>query len=221
MAGPFETHLREAIALNRARKPGYAARSQGATRIISHNLITVERLLLPVARWYDRRAERYHRAGVPLLDVLFVSMRTAPADDPLPADDELLHASAPDARLVRRRIRDAWRHGSFEAAASALASELSLVGDSRVNCMVRHLLESAHRLTLLAPVSIAASRTRGLPSPERLLASLLRLHLLGLGRAAALDRRARPLQAKGIGILTNDLPAVPTVFDYGGGKNTW
>lgn len=207
--GPFEAHLREAIALNRARAPEYAARSHGASRIISRRLINAERMLLPVARWYDRRAAPYHRAGVPLLDALFVSMQTAAADDPLPADNGVLDVPAPDPRRLRRRIREAFRAGSFETAASALATELSLLGDRRVNCMVRHLLESAHRLTLLAPVGIAASQARGLKSPEWLLATLLRLHLLGLGRAAALDTRARPLQAKGIGILANDLPVVP------------
>ncbi|MGH7636344.1 MAG: hypothetical protein ACREOK_01730 [Gemmatimonadaceae bacterium] len=210
MAGPFEAHLLEAIALNRQRAPGYAERSSGASRSISRMLIGAERLLVPVARWYDRRARPYHRNGVPLLDALFVSMSTAPRDEPLAPDDALLDVPAPDVSSVRRRVWTAFRHESFAGAASILASERRLLTNHQVNCMVRHLLESAHRLTLLAPVSLAASRARGLPSPERLLASLLRLHLLGLGRAAALDRRARPLQAKGIGILTNDLPAVPS-----------
>lgn len=208
MAGPFETHLREAIALNRARAPGYARRSHGASLIISRALIGAERLLLPVARWYDRRADPYHRAGVPLLDALFVSMSTAPPDQPLGADDTLHGVPAPDPGRLRRRVWNAFRQGSFEAAASVLASELTTLGDGRVNCVVRHLLESSHRLTLLAPASIAASRERGLPSPGSMLGRLLRLHLLGLGPAAALDRRARPLQARGIGILMNDLPTV-------------
>jgi hypothetical protein len=210
MPGPFEAHLREAIALNRARAPGYAARSNGASRIISRRLINAERMLLPVARWFDRRAESYHRAGIPLLDALFVSMSTTPRDDPLAPNEALLRVPAPDVHSVRRRTWSAFRRESFAGAARTLAFELALLSDKQVNCMVRHLLESAHRLTLLAPVSIARSRAHGLKSPERLLASLLRLHLLGLGRAAALDRRARPLQAKGIGILANDLPTVRT-----------
>src|SRR5215207_3680309 len=77
--GPFEHHLREAIALNRERAPRYAALSDGASRPISRGLIAAEYLLLPVARWFDRRAASYHRAGIPLLEDLFVPMALTPA----------------------------------------------------------------------------------------------------------------------------------------------
>jgi hypothetical protein len=53
------------------------------------------------------------------------------------------------------------------------------------------------------------ARERGMPSPEPLLSILLRAHLWGLGPAGALDRRARPIQQRGIPILVQDLPPIP------------
>lgn len=209
--GPFEGHLREAIALNLERAPRYATLSNGASRSISRDLVAAERLLLPVARWFDRRAEPWHEAGIPLLEALFVSMELAPPFGAVPpSSDAGTTRPAASPRVIRRRVGRGWRAGAFPGAASALAGELAelSVAPGR-DCMVRHLLESAHRLATLAPAHVALSLERGLPSPAPLLARLFRMHLWGLPAAASLDRRARPLQARGITILAADLPSIP------------
>ena len=212
--GHFEAHVREAIALNRERAPRYAALSGGASRSISRALIAAELLTVPVARWFDRRAAPYQRAGVPLFESLFMPMSATP---PFVA---VRHAGVPESdqrpakpAAIRRRVTAAHRAGSFQGAADALAIELAaLAAAPGVDCMVRHLLESAHRLAQLAPDHVAAAQERGLPSPGRLLARLLRLHLWALGPAGLLDRRARPLQARGIAILAQDLPPIPPAY---------
>ena len=108
-------------------------------------------------------------------------------------------------------MRDAYRDSEFPGAATALERELAeLDAADMSHCLVRHLLESAHRLASLAPEQVRLAIERGLPSPAPLLARLLRLHLLGLRTAAALDWRAHPLQSKGIAILAQDLPPIPT-----------
>ena len=210
--GPFELHLREAIALNRSRTAHYAALSGGASRPISRALVGAELLLLPLARWYDRRAARYARAGVPLLGEIFVPMTRVPAlerPDRAPPPSGR-HGGAVRASAIRARVRAAMRRGSFDAAAAALDLELARLGPgSGTDCLARHLLESARRVAQVAPSSLAAARARGLPSPAPMLRSLLRLHLLGLGAASMLDRRARPLQVRGIPILERDLPPIP------------
>lgn len=220
--GPFERHLRDAIALNRERAPRYAELSGGASRAISRALIAAELVLLPVARWFDRRAEPYHRAGIPLLEELFVPMADAPAfgaplggplGGPLGAPSAAAPASGarrPRVREIRARVRVARRERGFAGAADALDDALAgLSAWPATECLVRHLLESARRLARLAPGHIEMSRDRGLASPESLLTLLFRLHLAGLGGAAMLDARARPLQASGIPVLANDLPRIP------------
>jgi hypothetical protein len=220
--GPFEHHLREAIALNRARAPRYAALSAGASRPISRGLIAAEYLLLPVARWFDHQAAPYHRAGIPLLEDLFVPMDRAPAFGSIHlVSGDGPRGSAVSPAATRRRVSRAYREGAFAGAASALAHELSaLAGAPHTDCLVRHLLESALRLATLAPHHIARCAEHGLPSPAPLLARLLGMHLWGLTSAAALDRRARPLQLRGIPILAQDLPPIP-VWSAGGSRATW
>jgi hypothetical protein len=210
-AGPFEKHLRDALALNRKRADSYAELSAGASRPISRTLIAAELVLLPVARWFDYHATPYHAAGIPVLETLFVPIATVPAmstsRNRLPGDR---HSTCLRAADIRRHVGSAYRCGSFAAAATALDIELAtLRDDPHFNCLVRHLLESAHRLACLAPAHLALARERGLASPSTLLGQLLWLHLWGLTAAAALDKRARPLQEQGIAILEQDLPPIP------------
>lgn len=208
--GPFERHIREAIELNRRRAPLYADASAGVSLSLSRSLIRRERMLLPLARWLDRRDARYAAAGVPVLDDLFVSMQGAPPFLPRVPVVPARTTPAPG-RALAAQLRGAWGAGGFVAAAGALERELArLSADPAYWCMRRHMLESALRLCLAEPRHVAAARAAGLPSPEWMHRLLLRLHLAGLPAAARLDARALPLQARGIPILCRDLPSIPT-----------
>ena len=213
--GPFERHLRDAIALNRERAPVYAALSNGASRRISRVLIAAEWMLLPMARWFDRRAAPYERASVPLLESLFLPMSTAASLVDHPVSVRELAGQMVRPSKIRQRVRRAFAEGGFPAAEVVLAKELdALRAQPETDCLLRHLLESTHRLAHLAPVHDAAARARGLPSPAPMLARLLRLHLLGFRSAALLDLWARPLQARGIPILARDLPPITAESTY-------
>lgn len=209
--GPFEGHIRDAIALNRQRAPLYAALSGGASRGLSRLLIAAEVLMLPVARWFDWKSAPYSAAGVPILDEIFVPMSDAPEFGSVKlANDPALEAVWLDAAFIRRQVHGAFSARAFDGAAAALAGVLR-APDAALpgNDMVRHLLESAHRLATLAPRHIVRSRECGLPSPGPLLRRLFVLHLWGLDAAAMLDRRARPLHLRGVPILAQDLPPIP------------
>jgi hypothetical protein len=199
----------DAIALNEARAPLYSLLSGGASLTISRRLILTERALLPVARWFDRRARGWERAGIPLLDEIFVSMKTAPPFAERAAEVRAT-GNPPLAGNVRQRVLRRYRDAGFEGAALALREAIDVLNaEPGVDCLVRHLLESAHRLALLAPRHIRAAREQQLPSPRWLLSLLFRLHLWGLGRARELDALARPMQVRGIPILARDLPPIP------------
>lgn len=209
-AGAFEHHLREAIALNRERAPHYAALTAGRSRRISRVLITSELVLLPVARWFDRRALPYERAGIPLMTSLFVPMAGAAAFEPRRQAPQPGAASPPDVGAIRRRIAAAWAERSGAGLVEAIEDELAqLERTPATECMVRHLLESARRIAMLAPTHAEAARTAGLPDPQPMLLHLLRMHLWGLAAGAMLDDWARPLQLEGIPILAQDLPPIP------------
>ena len=211
--GPFERHIREAIELNRRRMPWYAEVSAGVSLSLSRSLIRRERVLLPFARWLDRRDARYADAGVPVLEELFVSMRGAPEFLPRAPVVPARTMPAP-ARALTAELRGAWRRGGFAAAAGALDRELEgLSADPGYWCMRRHMLESALRLCHAEPRHVAAARAAGLPSPAWMHRLLLRLHLAGLPAAARLDAKAYPLQAQGIPILCRDLPGIAAHLD--------
>lgn len=208
--GAFAHHLREAIALNRERAPRYAALTRGRSRRISRALIASELALLPIARWFDARAEPYERAGIPLVSSLFVPMAGAAAFapyQPVPASKVM---QAPVVSRIRAHARAAFARGGFPAAAAVLHVEVvRLESSPGTECMIRHLLESARRIAALAPVHAAAARHEDLPDPTSLLHGLLRMHLWGLGAGAMLDAWARPLQVAGVPILAQDLPPIP------------
>ena len=208
--GPFELHLREAIALNRERAPLYARLSEGRSRAISRSLILQERLLLPVARWFDGRAEPYHRAGVPLLGDAFVSMDRTPAfaapGHPLPVPPRL----RPNGRHLARAVRAALRGEGLPAAERIMRREIeTLSAEPAFHGMLRHMLESTLRIAVLAPHHERMASDRGLPSPRPISLRILRLHLRGFPAAVRLDRRAEPLQRRGIPIIVNDVPPIP------------
>lgn len=208
----MEIHLREAIALNKQRMPLYDSLSGGASRGISRRLIWTERLAIPVAWYIDWRARQFQRAGVRIVCDDFVPMARTPVFRARAADPPPLSAFVPaDARRIRRGVGRALRHGGFPAASQALEAELHrLEKTPAYHCMLRHLLESALRISNQAPLYAAEADARGLlASPEGLSRTMLDLHLASLGEAVKLDRRAAPLQAEGIPIICQDVPPIP------------
>ena len=213
----MERHLREAAALNKARMPRYDSLTGGRSRGISRRLIWTERLAVPVAWWVDWRARQFQREGIRIVCDDFVPMAHTPAFRARAADPPPpLSAFVPaDARRIRRAVQRAQRRGGFSAASDVLTRELrSLESTPAYHCMLRHLLESALRISNQAPRYAAEARARGLlADPAELSRTMLDLHLTMLGEAAKLDRRAAPLQAEGIPIICQDVPPIPPFAD--------
>ncbi|HZG41768.1 MAG TPA: hypothetical protein VEY93_02315 [Longimicrobium sp.] len=211
----MEIHLREAAHLNRQRMPRYSALSGGRSRGISRRLIWTERLGIPVAWYVDWRARNFLRAGIRVTCDDIVPMAHTPAFRERVADPPPLSSFTPsDPRRMRRTIDGAYRSGGFPAASAAIEHEIQhLQNTPAFHCMMRHLLESALRISNQAPVYEAQARERGLRSPAGVSRLMLNLHLSTLGEAAKLDRRAAPLQAEGIPIICQDVPPIPPRAD--------
>ncbi|MEM6328349.1 MAG: hypothetical protein AAF791_14645 [Bacteroidota bacterium] len=199
--GPFETHVREAIALNLARRPGYVARGGARASLVSRVLVGSERALLPIARRLDRRAAALGQTEA-LASVLMPMHDAPPADRPVSTS-----GTAPVARLGAALVPLlATTDRAFRRRDHTTASRLTatLLGDLRERteaddvylAMAVHLAESA---------ALGASRAH----QASVLVSFVRWHLLGLPLALVLDALAAPLHARGVGILVNDLPPIP------------
>jgi hypothetical protein len=218
-SGCMERHLREALTLNRARMPLYSELTSGRSRGISRRLIWAERLALPAAWYIDRRARRYQARGIAVVCGDFEPMDRTPAFRARVENPPPLSAFTPaDARRIKRSVERAHRSGGFAAASAALTHEIEALADTPAfNCMTRHLLESALRISNGAQRYDADARARGVASPARLSRVLLTLHLQTLGEAARLDRRAAPIQAEGVPIICQDVPPIPAEAGATGG----
>jgi hypothetical protein len=210
-SGCMARHLREAVRLNRERMPLYSELTGGRSRAISRRLIWAERFSMPVAWYVDSRARSFQRLGIPVVCADFEPMDRTPAFRPRIEDPPPLSAFAPaDSRRIARAVKRAYDAGGFAGAGAVLEEEINALAHvPGFNCMTRHLLESALRITNGAQRYAADAEARGVASPARLSRALLSMHLTTLGEAARLDRRAAPLQAEGIPIICQDVPPIP------------
>ncbi|MBN8541478.1 MAG: hypothetical protein J0L82_13885 [Deltaproteobacteria bacterium] len=210
----FREHLREAIAINMARRPFYARLSNFQSNEISDRLIAGEKLAKFASYLFhnfDAQAESYQEKGINIVCDEFVSMSLTPkfkAYGPLPHPD-LRRFQELDPYILGRSLVRAIDEGYPQTVAAA-KHWISMIkkSDARFNCMTRHLLESVGRIAKLAPSHIRKAAKRGVQSPAHLSDSMIAAHLLMLPESVALDTLAAPIQSQGIQILCQDVPPI-------------
>lgn len=222
----FQTHLREARALNEARKPLYARVSRNRSLEISNKLIEQESLVIfwgPIFADFDQWAIPYQQHVLEIICDDFVSMHNTPTfaqqrPGPHPALRKFRNVPAGELRL---KLARALRHGfqAVEAETETMIKELNslFLQADQMNCMTRHLLESIRRIARNAPryvfeleqINRKLPATRRLASPAWISQKMIEGHFQFLTDAEALDRAAAALQAEGIPIICNDVPPIP------------
>ena len=225
-------HLRDAVRLNRARRPGYRRRGGLRADLLSRLLVGAERALLPAARWADAQAARH---AVPVLAAELARVADAPrAGRPLPppgrpasrSDEPAASGGAPRGRpgppgarpasgrpRVRPHVRAArrsLRRSDLGGAAGALCRVVRALrdrehADGRYRALTIHVAESAGWMA-----ERGAGYARQTDGATRTLSvRLVRGHLALLPAARALDRLAAPVHRRGVGLFVHDLPPIP------------
>jgi hypothetical protein len=206
---PFSSHLRDAIAINRARTEPWAALSAGRSRLISRALIASEYATLPVAWWFEWHARSAGLDAVATLGRCFVEMRDLPPvthATPRDAPHDVRRRRGADTSMWRGAVAAAQRADRADAAVAASRALLEPLDDAPGTlCMRRHLAESAARVASVLRLPETPREVRPV------LWALLLRHALGLTAADRLDDLALPLQRDGIPILAHDLPVIPLV----------
>jgi hypothetical protein len=222
LAGPaeagMELHLREAIALNRARKERYARLTDGGSDGLFRRLIASEWVLLPVARLVDAQAAPFVAQGIPVVTSDFVPMESvAPFGTPVPPARAMSRADEAAARAILWRLVRRSNDG-LEATAQACAQALEelrlLEGEAGLSFpMSRHLVESLGLAALhgLQHNQDSGGETAGL---VRRLVGLQRLGLVTLD-PVGIDRQANRFHQQGLGIIANEVPAIPFEEEWG------
>ena len=211
----FHRHIRDAIRINRQRRPVYGAMAGGPARRASDLLIRTEYLCLPFAAVFDRRARRFNEAGIPIVQDDFVSMEGIrdPHDPPRytgRAWQGEFAALGGQLNDYKRSLAGRAKALDFDRAAGDTAQMLTAVAERETRCeahfaMVWHLLESIG----LAAVNAIRFAEQSSGETRSLSRDLLLFEARGMRTAVTLDRRAQEVHALGVGIIVNDLPAIP------------
>ena len=211
----FHQHIQDAIRINRQRRPTYDEMAGRPARRASDLLIRTEYLCLPFALFFDRRARRFNEAGIPIIQDDFVSMEGIrdPHDPPTwtnRAGRGEFEALSAELREYQRCLKDSVRTFDFAQAVRETGQMLTEVAERETRCeahfaMVRHMLEpiGLAAVNAIRFAELSAGETRSLSR------SLLLFEAKGMRTAATLDRRAQEVHALGVGIIVNELPAIP------------
>jgi len=215
--GPFEEHLRDAIRINRERRPRYSALTSGKSLFISDILIRSEQLSIPFAILTDLCSIPFRKRGIRVVELEFISM------DKIPAFSEKLPFQAPSMSeftpsrpgLMVLNFSLSALKGGWGEASRKLKSELHrLEATPGLHLMLKHILESMLRITMLAPVHQRKCKEQRLwISTTPISVYLYVSHLLAIPFASWLDWKTAPLLAEGVPILYQDVPAIPEADD--------
>jgi hypothetical protein len=210
-ASCFESHLVEAMDLNKKRRPMYAALSGGESLRITDGLLALESKMLAISSTvvnYDRMAKPFEERGIRVTCDSFIPMSQTPAFRG--------HWGLPDPSIhklpslkIQARLWLALAQGSreFVKESKEILEELSV--EPRIYCLTRHFIESSARIAALIPIHMDEARRAGLASPAPIHRQMIRGHLYLLQSAINLDRRALPLQKQGLAIICGDVPPIP------------
>lgn len=220
MPGAFYKHIADAIVINKARMPRYAALSGGRSKNLSRLLIWFEYTCVPFALWFDRKARPFNARGVPIGDDDFASME---AIKPLETPPPLRGRTSPEGWVELKALLKAYRRalsattsaGDFMGAAAASAHFLHAIEEREKRhgahlCMVRHFVESLGLAALNGPRFAEQTGGETIPLTRR----LIQIQALGMISVLWFDKLAQPVHEMGAGILLNDVPDIPFLLEY-------
>ncbi len=204
----FRQHLLEAIKINQEAKSFYGELSKKTSDRIFRRLIRAERIGLIFAAPFDRKAQLYHKQGIPLFCDEFIPIPpsfTPPIRLPPPKED-FSNINWSDFRSDLNKAVD---QGDFlEIQRSAMRGIKALEHYPQFYCMLRHVFESIYRISQFAPQRIEASSKLGLSSPKKIILKLIKLHVRSIRSSYEIDQWSAPLQLEGIPVLCHELPSL-------------
>lgn len=203
-------HLLDAIKLNLKRLPRYASLSKGRSLPVSVLMIFSELISLPTALALDYRSRYWRNRGVPVFVHEFVDMELTPK-----FKDSFTVKFPAKKRgsfvLPKNEMIRFIKEGQRQELSALLAGLIQELEEAQAfNCMLRHTLESFLRCSNLASLHIEAAAAKGIKTPERFCADVLFAHLMALDFCRFLDWLARPVQQRGIPIILQDVPPIPS-----------
>jgi hypothetical protein len=211
----FRSHFKEASYINRRRKEMYLSLTAGQSCNVSNILIFYEKLLYPVAWYFDRRAIPFNRKGVGIIADDFVSLGSLPPVNRKPLYNnklsfKLIGYLAKEMFRLRCSVRKSLKNYNFHLAHTLLCESIAQISQleesNKVHItMLRHIIESA---AFAAKNAVHYSKDDDIKL-KKLVSLFIRTQLLGTILSPMLDRSASKIHKLGVGIVYNDLPQIP------------
>ena len=206
----ISNHVREAVAHNKSVTPIYEELSDGRSLLLSKSLIISEEISLLFLKKMDREARVYQEKGIPLLCEEIADMKNIPL---------FLNSSSLELRprqlfgynqkKFNQQLKSLLKNNQIDKAYEVTARDLvSLEDYPNQLCLTRHFLESIARTLLLTAKHREGAKQSGLPDPINIIKQFITIQRRALPIANYLDKKAFPLQAKGLLIYCQDVPAI-------------
>ena len=218
-AGCFTTHVKEAMDLNHERLGPYvlafeSAEHQRMSLDVSRQLISMEELLVPFAKYLDHRAKPYRKAGMDFMCREFIDIAETPDFDGgngKSLENPISTKTKVGGHRYKKNIKAFARAHNYAGIVEVTVARIEDLKQRfpKHFCLHRHFLESIARIAALAPGNIETAKSLGLPSPAKHINFLLTIHRIGLKTGERIDRDAIALQNAGVPIVCNDLPHIP------------
>ncbi|MFT5861004.1 MAG: hypothetical protein ACI865_003122 [Flavobacteriaceae bacterium] len=207
----FETHMTEARSVNRLRKKMYSKLTNGRSEVVSKTFIRNQYFAIPIAKFTDLLGRKFQKAGIPIIELDLVSMHEiedfsasfATKAQPI----ELFKPI--NAWGIRKSLKRAFKTGGFNAVATLAQKEIDSISSIHTyHAMTRHMLESIVRMAKMADIYIQMAKEKKTKSTRALSRFMLTLHINALIGCRKLDVLAAPIQADGVPIIHQDVPAI-------------
>lgn len=207
-------HLHDATQINQKRAILYAELTNNKSFPLSQELILMESLSKLITYKIDKKANKYMEKGIKLFDDDLVVMSFTPEfKTHFPKDER------PTTRveITMGPYSKSWKKAVDENDLDFVYSEaltllnVGVLKHKNQNCLTRHFVESIARSIMNHELHRDKARLTSLEDPKPLLDKFLKIQIFGLKWASSLDRRAYPIQAKGVPLFCQDVP--PIVYE--------
>ncbi|MBY0415620.1 MAG: hypothetical protein K2Q18_15710 [Bdellovibrionales bacterium] len=208
----IRTHLTEATQLNHDRAPLYAKLTSNKSLKLSQELILMENLAKVATLHLDLQTIDYTKNGVGLFHDDLVEMKLTPAfSETFPNEESPKTRVEIEIKNLKRRWLDLINNDELETVYQEAVNLLDegALREKNQNCLTKHFVESIARGLMNYEGHLEKSRSSGLADPKAILLTFLKIQIHSLGWTKRLDRKAFPLQYKGVPIFCQDVPQIP------------
>lgn len=206
-------HLLEAIEINKERKILYARISNNRSLKISKTLIFFEKLSLFSSYILDNIAKYWQKRNVPVMVHEFIPMDQTPKFQERFTDQNDIYSELPElnTREIQSKSMEFYKMIDYQGLYDYLDKiiEIEMSKYPKHYCMIRHILESIRRSSLLIIQHIQRAKELKVRSPELFCRYVLKSQIKIIHSSKLLDYWAFPLQKEGIPIIYQDVPYIP------------